>query len=109
MGEGSAMPRGDSCRGTVRLRGVAPGGLSQRGLFVGNPTLHKAPPQGLAARQQTEMRVRQGKYRKEGEGHPATATASATDPNPVMMLVVRLLATMSVTNDRIAFTRRALA
>ena len=71
--------------------------------------LHKAPQQCLAARQQTEMRVRKRKQRKEGKGRPAIGAAAAMDPNPVVMLVVRLLAAPSVTNDRIPFTNRASA
>jgi len=55
------------------------------------------------------MRVRQRKQREEGEGRAATRTAAATDINPVMILVVRLLAAASVADDRIAFTDRALA
>jgi hypothetical protein len=56
----------------------------------------------------TVMRVRKREQRKEGEGHPAIVAAAATDPNPVVILVVSLLAP-AVTNDRIAFTNRAPA
>lgn len=55
------------------------------------------------------MRVRKRKQREEGEGLAAIGAATATDPNPVVMLVVCLLAAMSVTDDRIAFTNGALA
>jgi hypothetical protein len=71
--------------------------------------LRKAQPQCLAARQQAVMRVREREHRKEGEGHPAIGTAAAPDPNPVVMLVVGLLAAPTVTNDRIVFTERASA
>ena len=71
--------------------------------------LYQSPPQCLTARQQAVMRVRQRKQREEGEGRAATRTAAATDINPVMILVVRLLAAASVTDDRIAFTDGALA
>jgi hypothetical protein len=37
----------------------------------------------------------------------ATLAKAASDPNPVVMFVVRLLAAASVANDRIAFTTRA--
>jgi hypothetical protein len=68
-------------------------------------TVRRNPPQQcLATRQQTEMRVRKRKQRKESKGCPAIGAAAAMDPNPVVMLVVRLLATPSVTNDRIPFT-----
>jgi hypothetical protein len=33
--------------------------------------------------------------------------ATTTDPDPIMMLIVRLLAAVSVANDRIAFTSGA--
>src|SRR5215469_5078874 len=54
--------------------------------------LHKAPPQSLTARQQAVMRVRERKKREKGEGLPASVAAAATDGNPVMMLIVCLLA-----------------
>ena len=69
--------------------------------------LHKAPPQSLTARQQAVVGVRERKPRQEGEGFPAIGTATATDPNPVVMLIVRLLAATTVTDDRIAFAYRA--
>ncbi len=71
--------------------------------------LHKALPQCLAARQQAVMRVGKRKQRKESEGRPTTGATAAMDPNPVVMLVVGLLAAPSVTNDRISFTNRASA
>ena len=43
----------------------------------------------------------------EGEGLPASGAATATDANPVVMLIVSLLAAASVTDDRIAFTNGA--
>jgi hypothetical protein len=55
------------------------------------------------------MRVGKRKQRKESEGRPTTGAAAAMDPNPVVMLVVGLLAAPSVTNDRISFTNRASA
>ncbi|HEY6372043.1 MAG TPA: hypothetical protein VIX37_15815 [Candidatus Sulfotelmatobacter sp.] len=69
--------------------------------------LHKAPPQCLTVRQQTVVRVRERKQREEGEGLAATGAATTTNANPVVMLIVRLLATASVADDRIAFTSRA--
>jgi hypothetical protein len=53
------------------------------------------------------VRVRERKQREEGEGLAATGAATATDANPVVMLIVRLLAAASVADDRIAFTNRA--
>ena len=53
------------------------------------------------------MRVRERKQRKEGEGLPATVAEAAPDPNPVVMLIVRLLATAPVADDRVACTNGA--
>ena len=44
---------------------------------------------------------------EEGEGLPATGAATASDPNLVVMLIVRLLAAASMADDRIALTNRA--
>ena len=72
-------------------------------LFPG-AMLHQAPPQCLTARQQTVVRVRERKTREKGEGSPTTGAATATDINPVVMFIVRLLAAASVADDRITFT-----
>ena len=69
--------------------------------------LLKAPPQCLASSQQAVVGVRERKQWKEGEGLSATWAATAPDLDPVVMLVVRLLASSSVAGDRIAFTNRA--
>jgi hypothetical protein len=53
------------------------------------------------------MGVRERKQREEGEGLPATGAATATDPDPVVVFIVGLLAAASMTDDRIAFTNRA--
>jgi hypothetical protein len=79
---------------------------SRRRLFPGT-LLHQAPPQRLAARQQTVVRVRKRKQRKKGEGLPATGATTATDPDPIVVFIVRLLAAASVADDRIAFTSGA--
>ena len=50
------------------------------------------------------MGVRKGKRRQKGEGVPATPAVTATDWDPVVMRIVRLLAASSVTGDRIALT-----
>ena len=68
----------------------------------------KAQPQRLAARHQTVMRVRKREHRKKSEGRPTIGAAAAMDPNPVMMLVVGLLAAAAVTNDGISFTNRTV-
>ena len=69
--------------------------------------LDQALSQGLTASQQAVVRVRERKHREEGEGLPAIGAATAPDPNPVVILIVGLLAAASVADDRIAFTNRA--
>ena len=78
----------------------------RRGLFPG-AMFHKTPPQCLTARPQTVVRVRERKARQEGEGLPTTGATAAPDVNPVVMLIMRLLAAASMADDRIAFTNRA--
>ena len=53
------------------------------------------------------MGVRERKQREEGEGGAATKAVTAPDSNPVVMLIVRLLAAASMADDRIAFTSGA--
>ena len=60
---------------------------------------HNALLQRLTARHQTVMRVRKREQWKEGEGRPAASAAAPANPDPVVMLVVRLLAATSVAND----------
>ena len=78
----------------------------RRGLFPG-AMFHKTPPQCLTARPQTVVRVRERKARQEGEGLPTTGATAAPDVNPVVMLIMRLLAAASMADDRIAFTNGA--
>ena len=54
------------------------------------------------------MRVRERKQRQESEGPSATRTATPTDLNPVMILIVRLLAAAAVADNRTMFTNGAL-
>ena len=68
--------------------------------------LLKAPPQGLATSQQAIVRVRERKRREESEGVVATRAVAAPDPNPVVMLIVRLLAAAPMADDGIALTHR---
>jgi hypothetical protein len=107
--------------GTSRLRRVqavgptAKGGgigqvirvFEQRRRLLPRAVLLKAPPQCLATSQQAIVRVRERKRRQEGEGLLATGAATATDRDPVVMLVVRLLTAAAVADDRIAFTNGA--
>jgi hypothetical protein len=53
------------------------------------------------------MGVGEREQGKQGESLSTTLAKAASDPNPVVMLVVRLLAPASVTDDGIAFANRA--
>jgi hypothetical protein len=55
------------------------------------------------------MRVRKREQREKGEGPSASDTAAPANPDPIVMLVVRLLAPATMTNDRILLTNRASA
>ena len=70
-------------------------------------TLHKAPQQRLTTSQQTVVRVRERKQWQKGKSRPATRAVTAPDLNPAVMFIVRLLATASVTDDRIVAAIRA--
>ncbi|PYT86638.1 MAG: hypothetical protein DMG36_26150, partial [Acidobacteria bacterium] len=63
--------------------------------------LHKAPPQCLTANPQAVLSVRKRKQRQEGEGLSATVAATAPDLDPIMVLIVRLFAAVSMADDRI--------
>ena len=54
------------------------------------------------------MRIGMREQRKEGKGNPAIGAAAATNPNPVVMLVVCLLAAASMADDRIVLTNGTL-
>jgi hypothetical protein len=99
----------------ARVRAVGPaaegGGIGdtirvferRRRLFPG-AVLLKAPPQCLATSQQAIVGVREGKRRQKGECLAAPPAVTATDWDPVVMLIMCLLAASSVTGDRIALT-----
>ena len=84
---------GDAIRVFERGRRVFPGVV-----------LLQAPPQGLTTSQQAVVCVRERKRWQKGEGLPAPPAVTATDLDPVVMLIVRLLAASSVAGDRIALT-----
>lgn len=50
------------------------------------------------------MGVRERKGREESEGFAATGAVATPDPDPVVMLIVRLLAAAPMADDRIALT-----
>ena len=94
-----------NCGGIGRTIGV----LELRQSFFPRTLLRKASLQCLAPRHQTVMRVRKREQRKESKGRPAIGAAAAMDPNPVVVLVMCLLAAATVTNDRIPLTNWASA
>ncbi len=55
------------------------------------------------------MRVGLRKHRQKGKGPSASDTAAPANPNPIVMLIVRLLAPSTMTNNRILFANRASA
>jgi len=83
-------------------------GVFERGrrLFP-RAVLRKAPPQGLATSQQAVVGVRERNPRQKGEGLPAILAKAAPDSNPVVMLIVCLLAAATMTDDGIAFAKWA--
>ena len=91
-------------RGSI---GHAVGIFERRRRLLPGTMFHQAPPQCLTARQQTVMGVRERKQREESEGLPATTAATAPNPDPVVVCIVRLLVATSVANDQIASTNRA--
>jgi hypothetical protein len=108
--KGSRWLRGIQAMGPATKRGGIGHSVRvferRRRLFPG-AVLHSTPPPCLTTCQQAVAGVRERKPRQEGEGLPATGAATATDANPVVMLIMRLLAAVSVTDDRIAFTNGA--
>ena len=62
--------------------------------------------QSLTVRQQTVVGVRERRQRKKGEGLPATGAATPTNPDPVVMLVVGLLAAAPMADGQISSTNR---
>src|SRR5271157_3870008 len=85
-----------------------PIGVLERGrrIFPG-VMLHQASLERLAASQQAVVSVGKREQRKQGKGLPATRAKAASDPNPVVMFIVRLLTSPPVPDDRIAFTNGA--
>ena len=83
------------------------GVLERRRRLFPRVVLHKAPPQCLTANPQAVLSVRKRKQRQEGEGLSATVAATAPDLDPIMVLIVRLFAAVSMADDRITFTSGA--
>jgi hypothetical protein len=70
----------------------------RRRLFPG-AVFHKAPPQCLTANQQAVLSVGGRKQRQKGEGLSATVAATAPDPDPIVVFIVRLFAAVSMADD----------
>lgn len=81
--------------------------LKQRRRFFPRTVFYKSAPERITTRQQAVMRVRERKQWQESEGLSTHRAATAMDRNPIMMLIVRLLAAPSVADDRIPLTYRA--
>ena len=71
----------------------------RRGIFPRAP-LHKAPPQRLATRDQTVMGIRQGESGKETKDYTAQGTDATAVPDPVVALIMGLLASPAMADDR---------
>jgi hypothetical protein len=111
-------PKGSRRLGAVQAaRPAAKGGgvghpigvLQRRCCLFPRGVLHKVSPERLSASQQAVLSVGQREQRKQGKGLPATMAKSASNPNPVVMFIVRLLAAATVTDDGIAFANRTSA
>jgi hypothetical protein len=55
------------------------------------------------------MGIWKREQREEGEGPPTKPAKPPSDPNPVVVFIVRLLAAATMTDNGIAFTNRASA
>ena len=71
--------------------------------------LHKTSPQRLTARDQAVMGIRQGESRKEAESMFAEFAEPAGVLDPVVTVIMRLLAPSAMADDRIAQTEGAPA
>ena len=80
-------------------------GVLQRGRsLLPRTVLCKTSPQRLSASQQAVMGIWKRKQREEGEGPPTKLAKPPSDPNPVVVFIVRLLAPATVADNGIAFT-----
>ena len=109
-------PKGSRRLGAVQAaRPAAEGGGIGHPIGVFQPrrrlfpraVLPKVPAERLRAGQQAVVGIREREQRKQSEALPATRAKAASDPNPVVMFIVRLLAPPSMANDRIPFANRA--
>jgi hypothetical protein len=69
--------------------------------------LPKVSAERLSASQQAVVGVGEREQGKESEGPSATRAKAASDANPIVMFIVRLLAPTTVADDGITFASRA--
>lgn len=55
------------------------------------------------------MSIRRREWRQEGERLAAAVADAATNPNPIVVFIMRLFATAAMTNDGVLQTKRAAA
>jgi hypothetical protein len=112
------VEKGNSRLGVVQANRPAPdsGGIGQaigvfklRHCLFARTLFHYALEKCLAASEQAVVRVRERKHRQEGKGRLALGAAATTNLDPVVILVMSLLATAPVAVDRIAVTNRTMA
>ena len=110
--EGKRWPRGIQTAKPAAQRGGighALGIFDHRRRLFHRTAFQEATPQRLAASDQAVVGVRGREGRQEGEGLVARFTTAAPHPNPIVFLVMSLLAAAAVANDRMAPTQGALA
>jgi hypothetical protein len=71
--------------------------------------LHKVPPQRRAARHQTVVGVRQGKSGQETKDYAAQRAQTTAIPNPIVTLIMGLLPSPAMADDRIERAERTPA
>ena len=89
---------GNAMRIFERRRGVFPRAL-----------LHKAPPQRLAARDQTVLGVRRGESGQETKDYAAQRAQTTSIPNPIVTLIMGLFPSPAMADDRIERAERTPA
>lgn len=76
--------------------------------FAGT-AFQEVTPQSLAAGDEAVMAVGRRERREESERLPAPVTNAAPNPDPIMLLVMRLFAAAAVTDDGVLGANRAAA
>jgi hypothetical protein len=80
----------------------------RRGIFPRAP-FHRAPPQRLATRDQTVMGIRQRESGKETKDYTAQGTDAAAVPDPIVTLIMGLLPSPAMADDRMEQAERTPA